>query len=146
MLTLSSVHDGDIFPMFAALELFPQKPELPVTHILHNRTWRTSDTVPMGANIIFERIACLAPENCWSSSPMYPNHVYCEPANEEHFIRIKVNEGVVALPGCNSGIGQTCPLQDFLDRVTRRGEELDSFADLCGLSDDRPKRIEFLHQ
>ncbi|KAI7342076.1 hypothetical protein KC336_g23272, partial [Hortaea werneckii] len=60
-LFLSFVHDGDITPMLSALELFPQNIDLPTTHVLRNRTWKTSDVIPMGGRIIFERLACAAP-------------------------------------------------------------------------------------
>lgn len=143
---MHSVHDGDIFPMLTALDLFPQAPDLPTTHILSNRTWRTSDTVPMGANIIFERLACLSPEDCRPTSPLYPNHIYCQPPSNDTFVRIIVNGGVVSLPNCTSGVGQSCPLADFVDVVRRRGETLTDFADLCGLPDNLPKEIDWLHQ
>ncbi|KAI7146696.1 phosphoglycerate mutase-like protein, partial [Hortaea werneckii] len=105
-LFLSFVHDGDITPMLSALELFPQNIDLPTTHILRNRTWKTSDVIPMGGRIIFERLACAAPQYCWDNAEFgYPNHKYCTPPADEYHIRVNVNDGIVALPGCEDGPG-----------------------------------------
>ena len=146
MLIVTSVHDGDIIPLLSALDIFPQHPDLPISHVLHNRTWRTSDVVPMGGRIIFERLACATPPDCWSNAPFYPNHVYCTPQPDEIYVRINVNDEIVAIPGCDSGPGGTCPLDDFLERVKKRGSEIEKFGTICGLDEDAPERITFLHQ
>lgn len=141
-----SVHDGDIFPLLAALDIFPQIPDLPVSHILHNRTFRTSDIVPMGGRIILEQLVCPAPTDCWSNAPFYPNHVYCAPPAEEVFVRVNVNDGIVAIPGCDDGPGRSCSLEDFIWRVQERGKAAGDFRKVCGLSDEAPDRLTFLHQ
>lgn len=144
--TPTSVHDGDIIPLLAALDLFPQKPHLPTTHVEHNRTFRTSDVVPMGGRIIFERLVCEGPTDCWSNAPFYPNHIYCAPPEELIFVRVNVNDGIVALPGCDSGPGRSCPLHDFVERVEHMGEKVGEFRDMCGLDADGPAGLTFLHQ
>lgn len=141
-----SVHDGDIVPLLAALDLFPQSPDLPTTHVLANRTWRTSQVTPMGGRIIFERLACPVRQNCWSNAPLYPNHVYCEPPKDDFFVRVNVNDAIVAIPGCNEGPGRSCALEDFARRAKKRGDEIGDFGTICGLSEDAAKRITFLHQ
>lgn len=100
----------------------------------------------MGGRIIFERLACAAPQECWTNAPFYPNHVYCEPPSEDIYVRINVNDGIVAIPGCEGGPGRSCPLEEFLERVSKRGKELEEFRKICGLEDDSPERIRFLHQ
>lgn len=102
----------------------------------------------MGGRVILERLACAAPQHCWTNEPLYPNHVYCDPApqSEDVFVRVNVNDGIVAVPGCEGGPGSSCPLDEFLDRVRRRGEELPEFGPLCGLADDAARRLTFLHQ
>jgi len=131
----NSVHDGDIAPMLTALNIFPDSTHLPITHIAKNRRWRTSQVSPMGARIIFERLACRKPPSLSQ-----------EESSNETFIRININDGVVALPGCDSGPGHSCPLSEFQAHVAARGEELGDFRQKCGLSDDMPDRITFLHQ
>ncbi|QIX01064.1 hypothetical protein AMS68_006581 [Peltaster fructicola] len=144
-LFLSFVHDGDIIPMLTALDLFPQYSGMPVLNIRKDRTWRISDTVPMGARIIFERMTCGVSQECWSNE-MYPNHLYCSPPEEDEFVRIVVNDRAVPLHECDSGPGGSCHLSQFLQRITQNGETLDNFQEKCGLSDDSPKAITFLHQ
>ncbi|KAK5725798.1 hypothetical protein LTR15_003988 [Elasticomyces elasticus] len=143
------VHDGDIIPMFTALGLY-EDDDLPVSRMSTNRTFRTSDIVPMGGRIIFERLACPAAQACWNKAELgYPNMVFCEPydaAKEDNFVRINVNDGIVALPGCNSGPGSSCPLAEFMQRVKERGEQAGSFRKTCGLPKDAKGGISFLHQ
>lgn len=148
-----SVHDGDITPFLTALSLLPQTPHLPTTQPLRNRTWRTSDVVPMGGRVLLERLACPAPVACWDNAPFYPNHVYCESPRDELSVRVNVNDGVVAIPGCDGGAGGSCPLEEFLERVERRGREVGDFGEqvgdfgaVCGLGEDAPDGITFLHQ
>ncbi|KAK5175349.1 uncharacterized protein LTR77_000488 [Saxophila tyrrhenica] len=143
---LSFVHDGDIIPLLSALDLLQQTPDLPVAYVLHNRTWRTSDIVPMGGRLIFERLSCAQQPHCWSNAPFYPNHVYCEEQKDEIFVRLNINDGIVAIPECDDGPGSSCPLEMFLYRVLKRGSEIDEFRYICGLGADAPNRITFLHQ
>lgn len=145
-LFFSFVHDGDIVPMLAAMDLFPQEPELPTSHVLHNRTWRTSDVVPMGGRVILERLACPAPRRCWDNAPFYPNHIYCEEDRDDMYVRVNVNDGIVAIPDCDEGPGASCELEKFSERVKKTGEEVGDFAKVCGLPNDAPKSITFLHQ
>ncbi|KAL8908545.1 MAG: hypothetical protein Q9207_000755 [Kuettlingeria erythrocarpa] len=136
-LFFSFVHDGDIIPMLAALDLFPSRKPLPVTHRPHSRAWRTSQVVPMNGRIIFERLTC----------DTLPQSFPSTDANaSERFVRVNVNDGVVAFPGCSSGPGSSCPLEDFLALVRRRGKNIGDFRQTCGLDEDAPARITFLHQ
>lgn len=34
----------------------------------------------------------------------------------------------------------------FIERVKKREEQIDNFPELCGLTEEAPKRITFLHQ
>ncbi|KAK4982172.1 hypothetical protein LTR66_009435 [Elasticomyces elasticus] len=142
---LSFAHDGDILPLLAALDLFPDPP-LPTNRTLPNRLWRASQLVPMGGRLIIERLTRPATRYCWNNAPLYPNHVYCEPERDDVFIRININDGIVAVPGCDHGPGRSCPLDQWTEWVEARGRELGAFKDVCGLADDAPDRITFLHQ
>ncbi|KAL0260462.1 hypothetical protein SLS55_004151 [Diplodia seriata] len=125
----SSVHDGDIVPMLAALDIFHDKADLPITRRADDRVWKTSQVTPMGGRITFERLSC--PE---SESPT------------QAYVRININDGVVPMPGCDSGPGRSCPLPEFAAKIKNRGVELGDFRAKCGLGDDMPDRITFLHQ
>ena len=145
-LFFSYAHDGDIVPFLAALDLLPQWRKLPSEQVLKNRSWRTSDVVPMGGRVILERIACPVAGGCWDNGPWYPNHVYCEDDKDMHFVRINVNDGIVRLPGCADGPGGSCELGKFKEHVERRGRDGEDFRELCGLDKDAAERITFLRQ
>lgn len=146
MLTFHSAHDGDILPVLTALDLFPQDGDLPTSNILLNRTFHSSDIVPMGGRIILERVTCPATQVCWSNAPFYPNHVYCEEQTYNTSVRVNINDGIVAIPSCDGGPGSSCPLQDFVEMVRKRGGESGRFGEVCGLTDGAPESITFLHQ
>ena len=132
-----SVHDGDIVPMLAALDLFPSIEHLPVSHRPKTRQWRTSQVLPMNGRVIFERLRCQhSSKDSLRDQETKPNY----------YVRININDGIVALPDCTSGPGSSCPLKDFLAMVQRQGKEIGDFREICGLGKDAPARIEFLHQ
>lgn len=131
-----SVHDGDIIPMLAALNLFPENHDLPTSHVVDDRGWKTSQVTPMGGRVIFERLACSASASGKKSSN----------PDEETFVRINVNDGIVPFGECHSGPGQSCPLGQFMEIIRVRGSELHDFRTMCGLDSSAPDRITFLHQ
>jgi acid phosphatase len=161
-LFFSFVHHGDILPLLSTLDLFsfPSSSsstnttttttttttnDLPTDKIPTNRSWKTSTLVPMGSRIILERMTCPR-VYCHSNAPLYPNHVYCNPPHDESYIRILINDGLVPIPDCKSGPGESCPLRDFERRVLLRGWEVGDFGRLCGLQKGAADRITFLHQ
>lgn len=129
----SFVHDGDIVPLLAALRILDEDgpQELPVIRVVANRHWQTSDVVPMGGRILFERISC-------------------GNTNEpEHFVRLSVNDGIVQLPGVTAATGRvqhSVSVDDFWRFVNSSLSEYGEFAEVCGLPDGAATRISFLHQ
>ncbi|KAH8705585.1 histidine phosphatase superfamily [Talaromyces proteolyticus] len=120
-LFFSFVHDGDIAPMLTVLDLFPDPkydPHLPVTHVAEDRVWRVSTVMPMGGRISFERLRCSGSDNVSNGT----------------YVRINVNDDIVPLPGCSSGPGESCPLEKFTARISRKREELGGFAEVCKTS------------
>jgi len=113
-----------------ALDVINDREHLPITHIAHDRKWRKSQVSPMGGRIIFELLSCKTKRE---SSP-------------EKFVRLNINDGITAIPGCDSGPGKSCPLADFAKRTKKKGEEAGNFNELCGLGDDAAAYITFLHQ
>ena len=150
--------------MLAALDIMHSPTHLPVTHRPPTRAWRTSQVVPMGGRIILERLTCSpdAANRPSSNKPSIPPHHHHHDRKQPHqipsqqssspdgnltFVRININDGIVALRSCsNSGPGSSCPLDEFLAHVKRRGEEVGDFRELCGLGPEAPGRITFLHQ
>lgn len=129
-LTLPSVHDGDIAPMITALDIINDDEHLPTTHIARDRRWRKSQVSPMGGRIIFELLSC--------STGI--------PPTSNKYVRININDGITALPDCDSGPGKSCPLEQFAARTKKKGEEAGDFRELCNLGEDAADRITFLHQ
>jgi acid phosphatase len=129
----SFVHDGDIVPFLAALQLFNEKAlaqRLPTDRVKVDRQWVTSDVVPMGGRVVFERVGC------W------------EEGERKRYVRVFINDGLMKLPGLptSSLVKQGIPVEHFWRFVASRPELFGEFRDLCGLEDDAPDRIKFLHQ
>ena len=145
-----SVHDGDVIPMLAALDIFPSAEHLPTTRMPPFRTWRTSQVVPMGGRVIFERLSCQSPTSPSLGNKRQAQHPF--KTGEEslrltsEFVRININDGIVALPTCSSGPGSSCPLDQFRGLVRTRGAQIGDFRETCGLGPDAAARITFLHQ
>ena len=134
----SFVHDGDIVPVLATLGIFSEpsgREQLPTNEVATERNWRTSDVVPMGGRLIFERITCETEDR----------------SREEHAVRLFVNDGLIDLTGMNDlvayhAVEGAVSVKSFQRMVSKRGMELKSFREVCGLSEDAPDRLQFLHQ
>ncbi|EXJ86519.1 hypothetical protein A1O3_03470 [Capronia epimyces CBS 606.96] len=132
----SFVHDGDIVPVMAALQILNEHSvvqELPSNRMKWDRRWKTSDVVPMGGRLVLERIAC---GTKFQASP------------KEHFIRLFVNDGLMRFPGLPSinKIKHAVRLADFQKFVASRKDFFGDFRQVCNLSQDAPDKITFLHQ
>jgi acid phosphatase len=66
--------------------------------------------------------------------------------DRDRFVRININDGVAALPGCDKGPGMSCRLGASAVRVARERVALPGFRELCGLGKDAAETISFLHQ
>ena len=131
----SFVHDGDIVPVLAALQIMDEKniqQELPTDRMKNDRRWRTSDVVPMGGRLLFERIACSGKNE----------------KDVRRYVRISANDGVLRMKGMlpSEEVENAVDIEDFWDFVASRLEYYGEFRDICGLRADVPDRITFLHQ
>jgi acid phosphatase len=109
------------FPLFAHENLvllairslglfFDQFEQFPPTLKL-DRKYRISNMTPMGGRALLERLNC----------------------NGKRFVRVKVNERVQKIPGCDSGPGFACPLDQFVERVEARKSTDGNFIEKCSL-------------
>lgn len=119
--------------MLASLGLFDEEKDLPVDHAFTDRRWKTSQITPMGGRVVYERMTC-------RKAPQHKN------SQDGVFVRLNVNDGIVALPGCDSGPGSSCPLEGFMEHVAARGRLSGSFKDKCGLPEGAPDCLTFLQQ
>lgn len=125
---LSFTHDSDMIPTFNMLDLFHDEEPLPSTHVAHRRSWRTSQVVPMGGRLVIERLSCSTA------------------SSHSIFVRLNVNDGIVAMPGCISGPGSSCPLDKFIEIMDQKLSQAVDFRTMCGLPKNAPDSITFLHQ
>ena len=149
-----SVHDGDIAPMITALDVINDPDNLPATHIAHARKWRKSQVSPMGGRIILEVLSCKAKYQSRPTQNLSGENSSSEEQDRRaaasfldgKFVRLNINDGITALPDCNSGPGRSCPLPQFVARTKRREGEVGSFKVLCNLDDGVAGGISFLKQ
>ena len=136
----SFVHDGDIIPLMATLGILDedtdphtQKPALlPTQHRKWDRNWKTSDIVPMGGRVIFERIHC---------------DRSLHPVQHHRFVRLLINDGHIKLGNRSGGLlGNDLTAEEFEALVEDRREKFGDFRGVCGLPRDGPAGIDFLHQ
>ena len=133
----SFAHDGDLIPLMATLGFFKENSgsqTLPTNHNRVNRTWRTSDIVPMGGRVVFERIDC---QIATSRS-----------AEEQTFVRLEINDGHIAITSDVERhlLRYDARLGEFEDMVQDRKRHFGGFREVCGLDESYPDRITFLHQ
>ena len=129
----SFVHDGDLVPLLAALQLLDERTviqKLPTDHVKEDRHWVTSDVVPMGGRIVFERVAC------------------GRNGARERYIRVFVNDGLMKLQGfpASTQVKHGVLVQDFWLFVASRLDLFGDFRKVCELGEDAPTRITFLRQ
>jgi acid phosphatase len=117
-------HDSDIIPVLATMKLMDDGPKLPTDRVMRDRKWRTSQVVPMGGRIMFERMLC----------------------DSSVYVRLNINDGLVAIPGCIDGPSLSCSLPRFLKYLDDKIAAAGDFKAKCGLQPDAPGYITFLHQ
>lgn len=116
--------------MLAAADIISDNEHLPITHIAHSRRWKKSQVSPMGGRTIFELLSCKTKDDT-------------EPTK---YVRVNINDGITALPDCQTGPGRSCQLDVFVERTARKGQEVGDFRERCGLGKDAADRITFLQQ
>lgn len=131
----SFVHDGDIVPLMTTLGILDEGRQpgyLPSDRIKSKRKWKTSDVVPMGGRLVFERVTC---DNTGLGSNL-----------RRSYIRLFINDGIVNLEkdfiggGLANGVG----LKQWMATVAKKGERFGDFKSVCGLPATAPSSISFL--
>lgn len=114
MLIATFTNDGQINQLAAAIGVFDNQPQLPDTYILTNRTFKASNFVTMRGTIGFERLSCGAAGS--------------------KYMRIKLNDAVYPVVGCQSGPGSSCPLLQYQNIVANKSAKAGDFEATCGIA------------
>lgn len=126
---LSFSHDTDITTVLSLLEVLGDGTEKLPTHCLPStRKWKTSQILCMGGRMILERF------------------VRHEQREKEFFVRLIINDAVVAIPGCDNGPASSCPLPSFLNIMRTRLAWIQDFTKACGSPPGAPNDVKFLRQ
>ncbi|AEO60610.1 histidine acid phosphatase [Thermothelomyces thermophilus ATCC 42464] len=131
-LLMNFVNDGQLIQLAAATGVFDKQKPLPVNYIPRDRLWRSSRISPMRGTIAFERLNCRVRNSHggWGLAR----------EKNETFVRIRINEAVYPVPGCQGGPGQSCRLTDYAAYIARKVKAIGSFAALCNATDPATPR------
>lgn len=99
---LTFTHDTDIEVYLSSMGLtVPSSNDIPIDHIPFPNPYNSAELFPQAARIYIEKLKC--GDN-----------------NNNHYIRFIVNDSVYPYPGCNSGPGFTCEMNEFIQLVKSR--------------------------
>ncbi|GLB39429.1 putative histidine phosphatase superfamily (branch 2) [Lyophyllum shimeji] len=134
-LIMGFTHDNNLAPVVAALGLWNTSSHgvypLSLTKPNPARTFRSSYLVAFRGYVALERLSCSrgteidTVKHISNQSPIA--------GERDAFVRVRINRAPVPIPGCSSGPGATCPLQQFLKHVEQRGIASGDFVQTCGL-------------
>ncbi|GME66370.1 Histidine phosphatase superfamily clade-2 [Neofusicoccum parvum] len=107
-------NDGQVSQLAAAVGVFDGLPDLPGTEVLANRTFRASYFVTMRGTVGFERLNC---------------------REEGVYLRVKLNDVVYPVRGCDDGPGRSCKLDTYADLIKEKLEAVGGFREVCNVTD-----------
>lgn len=131
----SFVHDGDIIPLVTTLGILEENKSpgfLPNDKSPARRRWKTSNIVPMGGRLVFERVTC---HNTGLGGNL-----------RRSYVRLFINDGIVDLAKSmvGSGLSYSVGMAQWKKFVHEKGQKYGSFKEVCGLSGEAPRSITFL--
>lgn len=148
---IESQHDNNLPPIISALGLWNTSSQhnvypLSTTKPNSARKFRASYLVAFRGYVALERMTCSSSssthhtrangkDNDDSQNDNGPR-ASSEP-QEQTFVRVRVDNAPVAIPGCTSGPGSTCPLNEFVDFIEKRGVASGDFVKTCGLQNQK---------
>ena len=116
-LIASFLNDGQMNQLIAALGVFDKEAQLPANNIPRNRLFRASNFLTMRGTIGFERLSC--------SSKKSGDGVY---------VRIRLNDVVYPVVGCQSGPGKSCVLNQYQAMVRSKLQRAGNYIKLCNVT------------
>ncbi|KAG5352795.1 hypothetical protein C0989_000457 [Termitomyces sp. Mn162] len=129
-------HDNNLPPVVAALGLWNTSSNknvypLSLTKPNNKREFRSSYLVSFHGHVTLERLACTA--NGPSDTVKHIANQLPLTGPTDSYVRIRINNAPVAIPGCTSGPGSSCPLDEFTTYVKQRGIASGDYVKTCGL-------------
>lgn len=109
-------NDGQMNQLVAALGVFDKEAQLPADNIPKNRLFRASNFVTMRGTVGFERLSC---------SSKGGNEVY---------VRIRLNNVVYPVSGCQDGPGKSCSLGKYQKIVKSKLKAAGDFSKICNVT------------
>ncbi|KAI0366019.1 phosphoglycerate mutase-like protein [Pilatotrama ljubarskyi] len=143
-LIMSFTHDNNLPPVVSALGVWNTSDASGVYPLSTKgpdprRTFRSSYLVSFRGYVALERVSCDS-----RPPPSAVQHIAGQispsagtSAHAQKFVRIRINNAVVPVPGCTTGPGSSCPLDAFVVYVGKRAAVAGNFIERCGLQDVR---------
>lgn len=98
------------------------------------RMFRSSFLVAFRGYVALERLECDNTSPAKEAKHIAGSPIRHEGSKVSHFVRVRVDNAPVPIPGCTDGPGATCSLSAFVKHVDRRGLVAGDFVDRCGLA------------
>ncbi|OJT13455.1 Acid phosphatase PHO1 [Trametes pubescens] len=139
-LVMSFTHDNNLPPVVAALGIWNTSDARGVYPLSPSRadarrTFRSSYLVSFLGHVALERLSCdaHAPSSAVRHTAGQVVAAAGTSAGAQKYVRIRINDAVVPVPGCASGPGSSCPMEGFVKHVQARGAVAGDFVERCGL-------------
>jgi hypothetical protein len=140
-LMMAFVNDGQLVQLASACGVFDGQEPLESGRMDGGRLWVSSRFVTMRGTVAFERLRCAG-----GDGDVKPTRTGCRPkptgVGEGTFLRIRLNDAVYKVPGCDDGPGSSCELGKYADMVGKKLAAWGSFVENCNVTvDGAPTRV-----
>ncbi|KAK3372197.1 histidine acid phosphatase [Podospora didyma] len=140
-LLMSFLNDGQLTELIAASGVFDEQKPLSATEKDDDRLWIGSRFVTMRGTIAFERLNCRVAQSA-SPSPTTAGNTSttrrCRPRPtptvNTTFVRIRLNDQVYPVPGCQDGPGRSCSLAKYSTYVKAKQASQGSWVQNCNVT------------
>ncbi|KAH8909067.1 histidine acid phosphatase [Coniochaeta sp. PMI_546] len=143
-LLMSFLNDGQLIELLTATGLFDEQKLLDPTNMDDNRLWHGSRFVTMRGTLTFERLNCSATSGSPTTTGAATTSATrtCKPrpsatggaGGGKTYVRLRLNDAVYKLPGCNGGPGSSCALGDYAVYVANKLAAQGSFVENCNVT------------
>lgn len=136
-LLVSFLNDGQLVELVTASGVFDDEPAFSGTEMNPDRLFIASHFVTMRGTIAFERLNCLvdAPSNA-TAAPVQRRQLdnATTTSTNATYVRIKLNEAVYTVPGCQDGPGSSCLLSDYVEFIADKYAAEGSWTENCNVT------------